>query len=187
MCRHDTQEFPAEPVAARAGRGFLRRCFTDWGLLAMIEDAQLVLSELLTNAIRHAGPPVVVSVSCENRVVEIAVFDGSPTLPSVRPERRDLVADLGQVLVTEAGVDAVLDERDPRLHVGEAGSVTGGRGLLLVDALVAEWGVSPRDDGKAVWVRSLAPQGWPHARGCPCSTSSKAVAQASGRSAVHRR
>ena len=53
--RHDTHEFLAEPGAARAGRRFLPRYFTDWDLLAMIEDAQPVWSELLTNAIRHAG------------------------------------------------------------------------------------------------------------------------------------
>lgn len=55
MRRHDTHEFLAEPGAARAGRRFLPRYFTDWDLLAMIEDAQPVWSELLTNAIRHAG------------------------------------------------------------------------------------------------------------------------------------
>ncbi|WP_433545720.1 ATP-binding protein [Streptomyces sp. CA-294286] len=33
----------------------------------------------------------------------------------------------------------------------------GGRGLVLVDALSANWGVRPRDPGKTVWAHLSAP------------------------------
>ncbi|WP_410596108.1 ATP-binding protein [Amycolatopsis sp. lyj-23] len=39
---------------------------------------------------------------------------------------------------------------EPLLRVPDRG---GGRGLLLVDAVCAEWGVSRHDDGKLVWGR----------------------------------
>lgn len=186
MCRHERYPLPAEPGSAGEGRTLLRRCFTDWDLVAMIEDVQLVLSELITNAVRHAGPPMVVTVSCADLMVEIAVSDGSATLPSLRSPRSDLGTDLSRVLATEAGIGELLDERDPRLHIGAAGSVAGGRGLLLISALAQEWGVSPLAAGKAVWMRSPAPVGWRYGMGCPCSTSGRAVRLASGRSAVHR-
>ena len=130
-----------------------------WDLLPLLADAQLALSELVTNGVIHARTPLVASVSCADAVFELAVFDGNPTLPSLRP----------------AGpADPVPDA---------AGS---GRGLLLVAALAAEWGISPGSDGKAVWARTPTPRGWPHAVGCPCSTAARATPLASGRRVVHR-
>lgn len=186
MCRHDSYPLPVVSSSAQAGRTFLRRCFTDWNLLAMVEDAQLALTELITNAVQHAGPPVRASVSCADQMVEIAVSDGSTTLPVVRGHRSNLDEDLNQVLATEAKLGEVLDERDPRLHIGDAGTVSGGRGLLLIDALAHEWGVGALTAGKSIWIRSPAPEDWPHGTGCPCSTSSQTITLASGRSAVHR-
>jgi len=40
-----------------------------------------------------------------------------------------------------------------RRSPGEA--ATSGRGLLMIDALAARWGVEPRGDGKAVWCEFL--------------------------------
>lgn len=186
MCRHATRTLPPEPGSARAARRFLQEQLEAWDLLELLDDALLALSELVNNGVMHARTPLVVSASCENGRVEIAVFDGHKGLPTVRPARRDLLSDLDRAARVEAEHEAELDDRDPRLHVGAAGSVAGGRGLLLVDALSAEWGVSPQSDGKAVWVRAPAPRDWPHARGCPCSTSPEAVTLASGARVVHR-
>ena len=63
-----------------------------------------------------------------------------------------------------------------------------GRGLSLVDALFAEWGVTPQSDGKAVWIRTPTTRGWPHAIGCPCGDgiAERAVPLASGAPVVHR-
>lgn len=186
MCRHATRTLPPEPGSAAQARAFLRERFAEWDLLELLDDALLALSELVTNGVMHARTPLVVSISCENGRLEIAVFDGSPALPEVRPLRHDVLSDVDRAARITAEHGLELDDRDPRLHVGAAGSVTGGRGLLLVDALAAEWGVSPQSDGKAVWVRAPTPPGWPHAAACPCSTSDRAVALASGAQAVHR-
>ena len=60
--------------------------------------------------------------------------------------------------------------------------------MVMVDALAAQWGVSPLSDGKAVWVRMDAPDPWPHGVGCPCGTADALgrVPLASGGHVVHR-
>lgn len=186
VCRHERCPLPVEPRSVREGRRFLRRCFTDWDLLDMLDDTALALSELMSNALRHARPPVIASVSCADQMIEVAVHDGSATLPSMRAHRSDLDGDLSRVLATEATIGEVLDDRDPRLFIGAAGAVSGGRGLLLIDALAQEWGVSSLPAGKWVWLRNPAPEDWSYGIGCPCSTSRAAITLASGRSAVHR-
>lgn len=139
--------------------------------MPLIEDAQLALTELVSNAVLHAATPLTVSVSCAEAVMEIAVFDGSRNLPAVREEG-----------------DTSGDDRSGRPHVQEAGSIARGRGLLLVDAVAAQWGVSPQSDGKAVWIRTPTPVDWPHAVDCPCADQTRpdSVALASGRHVVPR-
>jgi hypothetical protein len=138
--------------------------------MELYDDGALALTELVSNAVLHAATPLVVAVSCEHGIVEIAVHDGNPSMPAIRPHRTDVDADIQEALAAEAAAAEPVDERDPRVHVGAAGSLAGGRGLLLVDALAAEWGVSPLSDGKAVWVRTPVPAGWPHGNNCPCAT-----------------
>lgn len=181
MCRHATCVLPPEPQSAPAARAFVARCYTEWDLQDVLAEAQLAVSELVTNAVLHANTPLTVSVSCADGTIELAVFDGDPRPPVVRPSRRQLLVDLDRV----SGRPPT-DERHPEWHIGSAGSVAAGRGLLLVQAMAAEWGVSQQSDGKAVWVRAPAPSGWPHAEGCPCAGSARATALASGHRAVHR-
>ena len=152
MCLHATQALPPEPASAGAARNFLRDRFAEWGLLSIIDDAQLALTELVTNAVLHARTPLTVSVSCTRGFVEIAVFDGSAVLPATRPAG-DVAGDAADVI---------------RPHVQDSGETARGRGLLLVDALAAEWGVSPQSDGKAVWIRTPVPVGWSYPGGCAC-------------------
>jgi anti-sigma regulatory factor (Ser/Thr protein kinase) len=89
-------------------------------------DASLVLSELISNALRHATPLPGVAVRVAWRLhddrVEIAVSDGGgPTIPKVN---------------------------DP------GSSAIGGRGLGIVERLSLRWGVYPASDGESeitVW------------------------------------
>lgn len=186
MCRHATTSLPPEPRSASAARVFVRDCLQQWDLIDLLDDASLAVTELVTNAVLHAGTPLLVSLSCENGQVELAVFDGNPTLPQPRPARANLAQDLDALLVAERRVGPA-GERDPRLDIGPAGAVTGGRGLLLVAALAAEWGVSPLSDGKAVWVRTPAPDGWRFGAGCPCTDGAGSTTTlASGRPVVDR-
>lgn len=151
--------------------------------MELYDDAALALTELVANAVMHAGTPLVVVLSCGGGMVEIAVHDGNPSMPAIRPHRTDVDADIRQALAAEAAGARPLDERD--VPVGASGPLAGGRGLLLVDALAAEWGVSPLSDGKAVWVRTPVPKGWPHGDHCPCPEAAQPTILASGRPVAH--
>jgi hypothetical protein len=186
VCRHASRELPPEPRSAGVARAFLRECFTDWDLMELYDDAALALTELVSNAVIHAATPLVVAISCERGMVEIAVYDGNPSMPAIRPHRTDVEADIRQALAAEAAAAELIDERDPRVYVGDAGSLAGGRGLLLVDAVAAQWGVSPLSDGKAVWVRTPVPEGWPHGADCPCGHEHESTVLGSGHTVVHR-
>ncbi len=53
-----TWSFPARSQVVRAARHAVRRTLHDWGLGALTEQAELLVSELVTNAVRHAGGPI---------------------------------------------------------------------------------------------------------------------------------
>lgn len=185
MCRHATVRLSPAPESASSARAFCRQTLESWQLRGMLGDAQLVVSELVTNGVLHARTALALSLSVEDCHLEVAVTDGSPQHPDPRPHRDDLAHDLRLLLAVPA--ELTVDDRDPRLHVGAAGSVAGGRGLLMVESLTSSWGVAPRGDGKAVWARLPAPE--PSAfrrRRCSCGDGPAGVQLASGRSVVHR-
>ena len=95
----------------------------DWCLLGLDEDAATVVSELVTNVVRHAASKtVIVVVSFDEACAEllIEVCDSDPAVPQDR------------VL---PGADAV---SDPRTAAGE-----GGAGLVIVRALAHRVEVRP--------------------------------------------
>ena len=180
MCRHAVFVVPPEPGSVPSARGFCRQTLTGWGLVPMIGDAQLVLSELVTNGVLHAGTPLGVTVSGETGHLEIAVSDGSTSVPKIRPRRQDLTADL-DALIAAGPVAETTSDRDPRLDVGEAGSVVGGRGLELVACLAVDWGVDVARSGKSVWARLPTPADWPPGADCHCAGGTGGVRLSSGR------
>lgn len=68
-----TDRFPADPVGARAARRFARQALWDLGPVG--EVAELLVSELATNVIRHAATPFTVDVSAGDPV-RVVVSDG---------------------------------------------------------------------------------------------------------------
>jgi anti-sigma regulatory factor (Ser/Thr protein kinase) len=79
---------PPDPTSARACRRFLVGALEEWGADGFTDEAVLLLSELVTNAVLHAGTEIVVDVRLRTggrgRVLRIEVRDGSPRLPAVR-------------------------------------------------------------------------------------------------------
>ncbi len=132
-----------EPAAVAAARKFVRDTLCSWleagpGAAAdaaadggLVDDAVLLTSELVTNAVVHAGTQVQVTCKLAAGAVEVVVRDSHPArmVPGPAPD------------------DTVPAER------------TGGRGLLLPSALAAAWGVSYGTDAKAVWFRMGLPGG----------------------------
>jgi len=71
------------PSAVRTARHFVRSALRE-GVADLADDAELVVAELVTNAVLHATPPVSISVRASGSGVRIEVADGS-TRPPVRP------------------------------------------------------------------------------------------------------
>lgn len=62
------------------GRHFVRDVLAEWQLAALVEDAELGASELVANAVRHAGTDLVLSIRADAAIV-ITIEDGRPELP----------------------------------------------------------------------------------------------------------
>ena len=77
-----------EPVATVAGqiRRRLRTLLSTWGLAAeIVDDALLVVEELVANVLDHARTRFELIVRLSGSVLHLAVHDGSPGTPQVRP------------------------------------------------------------------------------------------------------
>ncbi|WNI17245.1 ATP-binding protein [Actinacidiphila sp. ITFR-21] len=116
-----TQPLPCAAPSAAEARRLVRTALGVWGLDALADEAELVVSELVGNAVRHTRCRLIqVSVARPARgTVRVAVADGS----YVRPV--------------------------PRAQPGDEDVC--GRGLVLVAALADRWGTDPLPCGKRVW------------------------------------
>lgn len=117
---HATFEPNGRSVAA--ARSFVRAALTEWDAAELVDDAVLLVSELVTNAIVHAGTATEVHCLRYEDGVRIEVRDRHPAreLPEMA-----------------SGVTAEDNE--------------GGRGLLLPAALASAWGVEYTQTSKQVW------------------------------------
>ena len=97
------------------------------------DSGELVISELVTNALVHAGTPFMVWAEYDAGKLTVAVLDGESTPPVVHPF--------------------------------DAGERSGGRGMPLIEALGAAWGVATVHLGKVVWVTIDPAPGFPQQRG----------------------
>lgn len=152
-CRQVRSLLEPAPRSVRAARVMLRTCLTEWGLSGWYDAAAVTVSELVTNGVIHAKTTLTLQIGCDDEWLQVSVQDASPAPVQQRPHRQDVEADLVTVARAERHLGQPLDERDMRLDVGAAGTLAGGRGLLLVEALADQWGVTPHRDGKAVWAR----------------------------------
>jgi anti-sigma regulatory factor (Ser/Thr protein kinase) len=112
------------PVAAHAPR-LARRATSEallaWGIVHVQETAALLVSELVTNAVRHTrtgSPIMVLRLEAALTTLRIEVQDADPRLP--QPRR-------------SAGMDE------------------SGFGFVLVEALACKWGLRDTPAGKAIW------------------------------------
>ncbi|MEU3862762.1 ATP-binding protein [Streptomyces sp. NPDC028722] len=114
----------SSPIARYFVRGVLR----GWGLAGRVEDdAALVVTELVNNAVRHARTPSLRVTVCRTTVstIRLGVIDLVPArLPVLRkPSEWDI----------------------------------SGRGLAMVDVLARNWGYSRSPWAKCVWAELEVP------------------------------
>ncbi|MFI1972518.1 hypothetical protein BLA24_33105 [Streptomyces cinnamoneus] len=128
--RQDAFHFPALTTSVAEARRRVLARLREWGMDEMAcDDAQLVVSELVTNAVRHTDSD---KVSCQLRLsgtglrIEVVDQGHAPTEPRARCSGTDEES---------------------------------GRGLLLVGALSHAWGVRPDDDGRGRVVWADLPHG----------------------------
>jgi anti-anti-sigma regulatory factor/anti-sigma regulatory factor (Ser/Thr protein kinase) len=69
--------------AARRARNLVTEACRQWGLPALVPDASVVVSELVSNAVVHAKTVFTVRVSLRARYLHLAVRDGSTTSPQI--------------------------------------------------------------------------------------------------------
>lgn len=113
-----------DPRAARTARQFLRRELAGWQVGNELADiAVLCLSELVANAVQHAGTRSEVRVGLHGSTLTLVVRDqGGPAADVPEPDA----------------------DPDPlRMR---------GRGLQLVGALAHRWGIERDELGNTVWV-----------------------------------
>jgi hypothetical protein len=126
---------PADGQAVREGRRFTWSTLDGWDLGPLVDNAALVVSELLSNALRYGV--------------------GAPLAPREHPQPfwLGLLRRRGTVLfaVCDHSTDVPV-MRSPD-HFAQSG-----RGLHIVDCLSEAWGwTTPLDTGKAVWAAVASP------------------------------
>jgi anti-sigma regulatory factor (Ser/Thr protein kinase) len=89
---------PDHTAAARA-RQFVAGTMRAWGCAEMIEDAELLVSELVTNAVLHARSPARVTIDRDGSRLRVGVYDSSPSPPRLRDYGPDSVTGRGLLLV----------------------------------------------------------------------------------------
>ncbi|MER6942976.1 ATP-binding protein [Nonomuraea sp. NPDC000554] len=81
--------FAAKPVSIPRARRLTRAQLEAWGFDGQSEVAELLVTELTTNAMRHTRTTFRLSLSVEDGLLRCEVEDADPRLPFVRTARLD--------------------------------------------------------------------------------------------------
>ena len=122
-----------DPVgrSVATARAFVRDTLQGWGYTDIVDDAVVLTSELVTNAVVHAGTAADVLCLRTEDGVRVEVSDHYP-------ER--------EIPLQSSGLDFGSPDRE------------GGRGLLLCAALASRWGVEYTPEHKHVWFQLDLPE-----------------------------
>ncbi|MFH9618862.1 ATP-binding protein [Streptomyces pratensis] len=133
-----TLQLPQDPRGPGIARATLRTVLLVHGMRDLIDTAELLASELVTNAYRYSSAPYSLRLRGAGRDrVRVGVWDSNPEIP----------APFGGCAM---GGPSVLAER--------------GRGLQLVRECAESWGAYPirgglpGQGGKVLWVECTAPR-----------------------------
>ncbi|MGC5343776.1 ATP-binding protein [Streptomyces sp. DT24] len=125
----------AVTTAANVSRAFIRQTLLRWQLADFIDGAELIVSELVTNAVKETG-----------------IIEPSPSWEMVRAHH---ILGVQIRLVNDNLYVEVWDRGDGEPAIPEqTNDAESGRGLFLVDVLSEKWGVHrPAVGGKIVWAK----------------------------------
>jgi anti-sigma regulatory factor (Ser/Thr protein kinase) len=71
----------------------------------LVDDALLLVSELVTNAVRYGREPMSLTVDCDTEGITVAVADANPALPRTRPTDQRRHSGRGLVLVDQLAAE----------------------------------------------------------------------------------
>ena len=125
---HHREDLPPLPGSVAVARAVVAGMLREHGLEDVVHEALVVTSELVTNALQHAGTTFALDVDVDPDRLRIAVLDGD-------------AASLDDVVSREAVARGAQ-------HYG----------LRLVGALSDEWGTGELLDGKVVWAELHLPR-----------------------------
>lgn len=92
---------PLDAASPAAARTWLQVVSCGAHSSHLLDDATLLVSELVTNAVLHGGPPVVLAVDCDGSGLSVRVRDGSRELPVPREAVADAESGRGFLLLDE--------------------------------------------------------------------------------------
>ncbi|WP_241741377.1 SpoIIE family protein phosphatase/ATP-binding protein [Streptomyces sp. L2] len=124
---------PCDPAAVAPVRTACARQLTEWGLEQVTFAAELILSELITNAIRYGTEPIGVRM--------LRTMPNSASTPGT--------------LILEVSDDS---STSPRLRRAKD-TDEGGRGLFLVAQFAERWGTRYTSTGKVIWTEQSLSDG----------------------------
>jgi Anti-sigma regulatory factor (Ser/Thr protein kinase) len=125
---------PAMPASVATARMHTRDLLLRWHMATISDDAGLVVTELLTNAIKATTP-----IPPQPRYADLY-------------DRLEVVCLCLYNLTDELLIEVWDPEHEPPLRRDATPDDEDGRGLLLVDALTLAWGTRwPHLGGKIVW------------------------------------
>lgn len=96
------ETFDAAASSASAARRFVRRIAEPCEASEVVQRAELLVSELVTNAIQRAREPVEVGIDVDDRLLRVEVYDAGEGLPRVEPE--SVLSDHGRGLRLVAAI-----------------------------------------------------------------------------------
>ncbi|MFF9309575.1 ATP-binding protein [Streptomyces sp. NPDC014748] len=119
---------PNDPRAVTVTRRTLRLILTLHGLIGLVDTAELLATELISNAVLHTKGPAALRLRFSAGVLRIGAWDADPAPP--------------EPPAAPAALEDLADQE-------------GGRGLFLVKTCADLWGWQPLtrngDRGKVVW------------------------------------
>ena len=108
MLRANQLELRPEPETLGPARECLRQWFAERNTPPqVVGDAELVATELITNALLHARPPLTLSAVFSTGSVRIAVTDHAPgSLPVMRDYEPGRIGGWGMIIVSSLAIDS---------------------------------------------------------------------------------
>ncbi|MFD8396330.1 SpoIIE family protein phosphatase [Streptomyces sp. NPDC059680] len=126
-------EVAGDPAAVAPVRTACSRKLTEWGLEHLVFSAELILSELITNAVRYGTEPIGVRLLRTMPISDAAVG----------------------TLILEVSDSS---STSPRLRLANV-TDEGGRGLFLVAQFAERWGTRYTPTGKVIWTEQFLHDG----------------------------